>query len=119
MVNPYREPGMERYWVPSMPESALFGTKIADRFFDVNVGGDIAFLTGTLQAHDRARLGATRDFVDEHTDGLRRARARRWPSADWERARGAARAPARDEMLAFARLLGEARSARCSSGRWA
>ena len=31
VVNPYREPGMERYWIPSKPESALFGTKIADR----------------------------------------------------------------------------------------
>ena len=29
MVNPYREPGMERYWVPSSASSALFGTDIA------------------------------------------------------------------------------------------
>ena len=27
VVNPYREPGLERYWVPSNPESALFGTQ--------------------------------------------------------------------------------------------
>ncbi len=27
VVNPYREPGLERYWVPSVPESALFGTR--------------------------------------------------------------------------------------------
>ena len=33
LVNPYREPGMERYWVPSIPESALFGTKIANDTF--------------------------------------------------------------------------------------
>ncbi len=25
VVNPYREPGLERYWVPSVPESALVG----------------------------------------------------------------------------------------------
>jgi len=33
VVNPYREPAMERYWVPSDVESALFGTKIAEHFF--------------------------------------------------------------------------------------
>ena len=49
VVNPYREPGMERYWVPSNVESALFGTKIADRYFLINVGGDIGFLNGALK----------------------------------------------------------------------
>ena len=44
LVNPYREPGMERYWVPSTFRSALFGTYIADYWFPVAVGGDIAFL---------------------------------------------------------------------------
>ena len=29
-VNSYREPGMERYWIPSIPESALFGTRLAE-----------------------------------------------------------------------------------------
>src|SRR5262249_37683401 len=29
VVNPYREPGLVRYWVPSIPESALFGTRLA------------------------------------------------------------------------------------------
>ncbi len=33
VVNPFREPGMESYWIPSKPESALFGTRIADEFF--------------------------------------------------------------------------------------
>ncbi len=45
-VNPYREPGMERYWVPRNVESALFGTKITDRFFQINAGGDVGFLNG-------------------------------------------------------------------------
>jgi anaerobic selenocysteine-containing dehydrogenase len=26
-VNPFREPGFERYWIPSNPDSALFGTR--------------------------------------------------------------------------------------------
>ncbi|MDQ7860023.1 MAG: molybdopterin-dependent oxidoreductase, partial [Armatimonadota bacterium] len=50
VVNPFREPGMDRYWVPSIPESALFGTKVTDRFFQVRVGGDIGFLNGALKA---------------------------------------------------------------------
>ncbi len=33
MVNPLREPGLERYWVPSNVESAMFGTKMTDEFF--------------------------------------------------------------------------------------
>ena len=49
MVNTYREPAMERYWVPSNLESAVFGTKMTDRFFDVSVGGDIGFLNGVLK----------------------------------------------------------------------
>ena len=43
-VNTYREPGLERYWIPSTLHSALFGTNITDRFFLVTVGGDLAFL---------------------------------------------------------------------------
>ena len=44
MVNAYREPGMQRYWIPSNPDSAVFGTKIADRNFLAKVGGDLAFV---------------------------------------------------------------------------
>src|SRR4029079_5688284 len=69
VVNPYREPGMERYWVPSNLESAVFGTKIADRFFQLNVGGGVPFLSGVLKqlvesgGHDAA-------FVERHTTGF-------------------------------------------------
>ncbi|MEW6158547.1 MAG: FdhF/YdeP family oxidoreductase [Verrucomicrobiota bacterium] len=49
LVNPYREPGMERYWVPSTLSSALFGTDIMDYWFPVTQGGDIAFLYGVLK----------------------------------------------------------------------
>ena len=41
MVNPYLEPGMRRYWVPSSPASAVFGTAITDWWFPVTQGGDI------------------------------------------------------------------------------
>ncbi len=71
---------------PSIPESALFGTKIADRFFDVDVGGDVAFLTGTLKHM------VERGWVDARVrraphERLRRARAGARRAADWERAR--------------------------------
>ena len=49
VVNPMREPGLERYWVPSDLRSALFGTRLMDDFFQVAVGGDIAFLNGVLK----------------------------------------------------------------------
>lgn len=44
LVNPYLEPGMKRYWVPSEADSALFGTNLADHWFPVAQGGDIALL---------------------------------------------------------------------------
>jgi molybdopterin-dependent oxidoreductase alpha subunit len=49
LVNPLLEPGMKRYWVPSNLDSALFGTNIADYWFPVTQGGDIAFIYGTLK----------------------------------------------------------------------
>lgn len=70
-VNPYREPGMEHYWVPSVTESALFGTKITDEFFLVHTGGDTAFIHGVIKwmvlegwidAH----------FIENHTSGFDR-----------------------------------------------
>ena len=44
LVNAYREPGMQRYWVPSNLDSALFGTKMCDATYLVKVGGDMAFV---------------------------------------------------------------------------
>lgn len=49
VINPYKEPAMEHYWVPSVMESALFGTKIADKFYEVRIGGDIAFMHGIMK----------------------------------------------------------------------
>ena len=49
LVNPYDEPAMNRYWVPSSVDSALFGTDITDYWFPVSQGSDIAFLYGVLK----------------------------------------------------------------------
>lgn len=49
LINPYLEPGMKQYWVPSTPQSALFGTTIADYWFPVTQGGDIALIYGVIK----------------------------------------------------------------------
>ncbi|HKT05186.1 MAG TPA: FdhF/YdeP family oxidoreductase [Rugosimonospora sp.] len=107
-VNAYREPGMARYWVPSNLESAVFGTKMTDRFFDINVGGDIGFLNGVLK-HMVERGWVDRSFVDGHTTGydavVRSLAGQAWP--DLEAQAGSTR----EEMLALAELLRDAGTA--------
>ncbi len=115
VVNPYREPGMERYWVPSKLESALFGTKICDRLFQLNTGGDAAFLTGTLKALLDAG-GLDDAFIADHTSGFEELRAQ-LEGADWERLEALCGLP-RSEMLEFARCSLRP-SAPSSSGAWA
>jgi molybdopterin-dependent oxidoreductase alpha subunit len=67
-VNPFREPGMEKYWVPSSIDSAIFGTKITDAFFQIKVGGDIAFINGVLK-HLIANNWIDKNFIEQHTNG--------------------------------------------------
>jgi molybdopterin-dependent oxidoreductase alpha subunit len=108
VVNPMREPGMERYWIPSKPESALFGTRIADDFFGLDVGGDVAFLTGALK-HLIERGLVDERFVAEHTDGFDALReevaATGWDAI--ERGAGATR----ERIGEFAELIGRAERA--------
>lgn len=68
VVNPFKEPALERYWIPSVPTSALFGTKLMDDYFPVRPGGDIAFLSGVLKALDEAG-GWDERFIAERTTG--------------------------------------------------
>jgi molybdopterin-dependent oxidoreductase alpha subunit len=108
VVNPLREPGLERYWIPSVFESAVFGTKLADAFFPVHTGGDRAFATGTLKALAEAQ-GFDEAFLREHVTGFDAVRAQA-TGADWaalERESGASRA----DMERFAALLAKAKSA--------
>ena len=69
LVNPFLEPGMERYWVPSTPMSALFGTQVTDYWFPVTQGGDIAFLYGTLKAL-LEKEWVNRNFLEAHSVGF-------------------------------------------------
>ena len=105
VVNPYREPGLERYWVPSIAESALFGTKLADDWFEVDTGGDLGFLNGVLKALLEEPDGMDHDFVRGRTTGFEAAadavRGQTWE--DLERSSGAPQERMRD----FARLLVE------------
>ncbi|HEX6115759.1 MAG TPA: FdhF/YdeP family oxidoreductase [Solirubrobacterales bacterium] len=104
-VNPYREPGMERYWIPSTPESAIFGTKLTDRWFGINVGGDIGFLSGVLKAMIERDL-VDRRFIAERTTGFD-ALAEELRATDWELCERIAGTP-RAEMEELASMLGEA-----------
>jgi molybdopterin-dependent oxidoreductase alpha subunit len=108
LVNNYREPGMERYWIPSIPESALFGTRLAETCYLVNVGGDIAFLNGTLK-HLIAEGWLATDFIRDHTSGFAELAAAlaRQPWDVLERTSGASCS----EMYAFAQQIRDARRA--------
>ncbi len=74
MVNPYKEPGMQKYWVPSTVGSALFGTDIADYWFPVSQGGDIAFLYGAMKVL-LANGWYDREWVERHTEEFEALRA--------------------------------------------
>ncbi|MDT8369294.1 MAG: FdhF/YdeP family oxidoreductase [Longimicrobiales bacterium] len=108
MVNPYREPGMERYWIPSILDSALFGTRLTDDFFELHQGGDVAFLSGALK-HLVEEGGVDHDWIERHGEGWGEVEAtvRSISWEDLERFSGATEASMRD----FGRLVGEAKSA--------
>lgn len=108
LVNPYREPGMDRYWVPSTWRSAVFGTDIADYWFPVAVGGDIAFLYGVLKVMV-ARGWQDKAFIRDHSVGFeplaRQAEALDWPTIEAQSGLG------RASMEEFATLIHEAKTA--------
>ena len=108
IVNPYREPGMERYWVPSTAKSALFGTNIMDYWFPVSQGGDIAFIYGVLKIllengwYDR-------EFIAKHTVGFEELKSQmaNLTFDDLEKQSGLSRA----SMQEFAELIRDAKNA--------
>lgn len=108
VVNPVREPGLERYWVPSSPWSALFGTDIMDYWFGVAQGGDVAFLYGVLKALVAAR-GYDWPFVRDHTSNFNALRARLY-DLDWSTLELGSGLP-RSSMAELATLLRTARTA--------
>nr|WP_207952154.1 FdhF/YdeP family oxidoreductase [Paenibacillus turpanensis] len=112
-INPYKEPAMENYWIPSVGESALFGTQIADDFYQVNIGGDIAFMNGVMKhwfEMEERQPGSAIDhrFVQEHTNGFEELK-QHIQSQDWallEQSSGLTK----ERMLEFAELLAKSKS---------
>lgn len=81
VVNPYSEPAMDKYWIPSNLESAMFGTKIADDFYQVNIGGDIALMHGIMKhwfEMEKQKHGSAinHTFVQEHVNGYEELKAK-------------------------------------------
>ncbi|MGH9501037.1 MAG: FdhF/YdeP family oxidoreductase [Terriglobales bacterium] len=108
VVNPYLEPGLERYWVPSVVTSALFGTRIADDFFQIHAGGDIPFFYGVIK-HLIVNGWVDRDFIRQRTAGWDELESKT-NNLSWEtleRGSGLSRA----DMLRFAETFGKARHA--------
>ncbi|HKG20914.1 MAG TPA: FdhF/YdeP family oxidoreductase [Blastocatellia bacterium] len=108
VINPYIEPGLERYWVPSVAESALFGTRIADHFYQVHTGGDRAFIAGVIKHLIEQGL-TDAAFIGSYTKGsgdLRTALA----AISWEALEESSGSD-RGRMLDFAKVVGQARSA--------
>ena len=108
VINPYREPGLERYWIPSVLESALFGTRIADAFFQVHTGGDKAFIAGVIK-HLIDRGWTDEGFIAAKTTGFDDLKVA-LGACSWDLLE-AASGLTRDEMLRFATMMGEAKSA--------
>jgi molybdopterin-dependent oxidoreductase alpha subunit len=108
VINTYCEPGMENYWIPSVVESALFGTKVADRFFLINLAGDIAFLHGAIK-HLIETNAVDRGFIEEHTTGFEELR-RSLEGQSWEELEIGS-GTTREEMCAFAEMVAAAKKA--------
>ena len=107
LVNPLLEPGMKRYWVPSTPSSALFGTDIADYWFPVAQGGDIAFIYGVL----KSAIGMgwiDEKFLAERCNGWPAVRAK-IESLDWPALEKQAGLP-KNSMEEFARMMHAAKT---------
>ena len=108
MVNPYLEPGMKKYWVPSNADSALFGTNITDYWFPVSQGGDIAFISGVLKMLIE-RGWVNQEFIAQHTAGFAdlKSQIADLNFEELEKQSGLTHA----DMLEFAELLRDAKNA--------
>src|SRR5699024_10124763 len=114
IINPYHEPSMDHYWIPSIPESALFGTKIADDVYQVNIGGDIAFMHGMMKHWfhmEKQEYGSAinHEFVEKHVNGFD-ALKEQVSMYNWEQLEKSSGLK-RERMIELAELLAEAKSA--------
>ena len=72
VINPARERGLEKFYVPSDARSLFFGSEIASTYVQPNINGDLPLCTGIakalLQMADSQPAILDRVFIDEHTD---------------------------------------------------
>jgi hypothetical protein len=104
VVNTFREPGLDRYWVPSVVSSAVLGTFLADHWFHVTREATSRSWSACCVRSSSAAAWTT-DFVAVRTVGYDAARAAAVAS-DWdalERESG----ESRERMQTFAQLLVE------------
>ncbi|MGH7931247.1 MAG: molybdopterin-dependent oxidoreductase, partial [Candidatus Binatia bacterium] len=108
VVDPMPEYGPEGYWAPSAGSSALFGAKLMDDLFQLQSGGDIAFINGVLKALMKANQ-LDDDFIIKHTRGITELKEilerQSWPLL--ERRSGLSR----EDMERFARIYSGANTA--------
>lgn len=91
-INPLPEAGLQTFKNPQRVRGVVGpGTKLADRFLQVRLAGDLALFQAVnrllLEADDDARTAGhpgvlDREFIDEHTSGFADAAAA-WRSLDW------------------------------------
>jgi molybdopterin-dependent oxidoreductase alpha subunit len=108
VIDPMSEYGPDGSWLPAAESSPLSGARLIDDTFQVQAGGDIAFINGAL----KALLNANRlddNFVARHTIGIAELK-QGLAKQSWdllERRSGVARA----DMERFARIYGGAHTA--------
>src|SRR5699024_1304404 len=113
-INPYHEPSMDHYWIPSIPEPALFGTKIADDVYQVNIGGDIAFMHGMMKLWFHMEIqeygsAINYEFVEKHVNGFDAVKDQ-VAMDNWDQLVKSSGLN-RERMIVLAELLAEAKSA--------
>ncbi|MDC3416983.1 FdhF/YdeP family oxidoreductase [Aquibacillus salsiterrae] len=114
VVNPYKEPAMDKYWIPSNAESALFGTKVADDFYQVNIGGDIAFMHGIMkywfEMEEKQRGSAiNHEFVNAHVNGYEELKAK-VDEQSWDEIVHSSGVP-KDRIIELSELLATSKNA--------
>lgn len=72
VINPARERGLEKFYVPSDLRSLLFGSPIASTYVQPHINGDLPLCTGIakalLQMAESEPGVLDRVFIDEYTD---------------------------------------------------
>ena len=114
IINPHYEPAMEKYWIPSIAESALFGTKLADDVYQVNIGGDIAFMHGIMKhwfEMEEKEFGSAinHEFIKKHVNGYEKLREK-VIAYEWEQLEKSS-GLSRERMKELAELLAKSKSA--------